>query len=247
MILLLKHTSIAALLLLSLEEAVQASSLRGRSTTEQPAAQQHQRHLFEFDNPACGDAEYATQPFYVSPNGNNWNQDNGWGLSVDKPFKTIQHAVDNRKDCQTIYVMEGVYQNNYYGQSFNHNNKVVNLNGVTDLKILAHPDATSRPILEFDGPGGIFGGSASNPLKNIEIAGLEIRGPNAAISYEEAMADREMKRTYYTGRGIAIWAGSYIYIHDMKVHHCPASGIRVNKGDYVTIADSDIMLIFHLF
>lgn len=241
MILLLKHTSIAALLLLSLEEAVQASSSLRGGTTEQPAAQQqHHRHLFEFDNPACGDAEYATQPFYVSPSGNNWNQDNGWGLSIDKPFKTIQHAVDNRKDCQTIYVMEGVYRNNYYGQSFNHNNKVVNLNGVTDLKILAHPDVTSRPILEFDGPGGIFGGSASNPLKNIEIAGLEIRGPNAAISYEEAMADRETKRTYYTGRGIAIWAGSYIYIHDMKVHHCPASGIRVNKGDYVTIADSEV-------
>ena len=27
---------------------------------------------------------------------------------------------------------------------------------------------------------------------------------------------------------------------DMKVHHCPASGIRVNKGDYVTIADSEV-------
>lgn len=26
----------------------------------------------------------------------------------------------------------------------------------------------------------------------------------------------------------------------MKVHHCPASGIRVNKGDYVTIADSEV-------
>ena len=26
----------------------------------------------------------------------------------------------------------------------------------------------------------------------------------------------------------------------MKVHHCPASGIRVNKEDYVTIADSEV-------
>jgi parallel beta-helix repeat protein len=26
----------------------------------------------------------------------------------------------------------------------------------------------------------------------------------------------------------------------MKVHHCPASGIRVNRGDYVTIADSEV-------
>jgi len=240
------RTSIAALLLpllLSSPLIISASSIRG--TTEQQQAAQassnhHHRHLFQFDNPSCGDAEYASQPFYVSPNGNNWSQENGWGLSVDKPFKTIQHAVDNRLECQTIYIMEGVYQNNYYGQSFNHNNKVVNLNGVSDLKLLAHPDAPSRPILEFDGPGGIFGGSASTPLKNIEIAGLEIRGPNAAITYAEAMADRQLKRTYYSGRGIAIWAGSYIYIHDCKVHHCPASGIRVNKGDYITIADSEV-------
>ena len=239
----MRELSIAALLLsLSSPQVVLSSSLRGAEPLEQShnTETDHHRHLFEFDNPSCGDAEYASQPYYVSPTGKNWNQSNGWGLSVDKPYKTIQHAVDNRGECQTIYVMEGVYRNNYYGQSYNHNNKVVNLNGVTDLKLLAHPEAASRPVLEFDGPGGIFGGSASNPLKNIEIAGLEIRGPNAAITYEEAMADREMKRTYFSGRGVAIWAGSYIYIHDMKVHHCPASGIRVNRGDYITIADSKV-------
>eukprot|EP00586_Coscinodiscus_wailesii_P001337 CAMPEP_0172488786 /NCGR_PEP_ID=MMETSP1066-20121228/18518_1 /TAXON_ID=671091 /ORGANISM="Coscinodiscus wailesii, Strain CCMP2513" /LENGTH=651 /DNA_ID=CAMNT_0013256243 /DNA_START=59 /DNA_END=2014 /DNA_ORIENTATION=- len=227
-----------------------SSSLRGCSAedsiflvgpTDYERAHTGNRHLFEFDNPSCGDAEYAAQPFFISPsNGNDWSMENGWGLSTDKPFKTIQHAVDRRGACQTIYVMEGVYRNNYYGQSYNHNNKVVDIRGVSDLKILAHPNVTSRPILEFDGPGGIFGGSVSNPISNIEIAGLEIRGPNEAISYEEAMANRLIKRTYYTGRGIAIWAGHHIYIHDMKVHHCPASGIRVNKGDYVTIADSEV-------
>lgn len=109
---------------------------------------------------------------------------------------------------------------------------------MTSLKLLAHPDAETRPVLQFDGPGGIFGGSASAPLANVEIAGLEIVGPGADITYDEAMADRLVKRTYYTGRGIAIWAGHHVYIHDMVVHHCPASGIRVNRGDYVTIADS---------
>ena len=103
--------------------------------------------------------------------------------------------------------MEGTYRNTYYGQSYNHNNKVVNLNGVSNLKLLADPDATTKPILQFDGPGGIFGGSASSPVSNIEIAGLEIVGPNESITYEDAMANRLIKRTYYTGRGIAIWAG----------------------------------------
>src|SRR5210317_904582 len=209
-----RFAPIAALLLSSSPEvqsllpSSSSSSLRGGSSgsggDETTNTESNHRQLFEFDNPACGDAEYATQPYYVSPSGNNWSMDNGWGLSVDKPFKTIQHAVNNRQPCQTIYIMEGTYQNNYYGQSPDHNNKVVSLNGVTDLKLLAHPDVTSRPILQFDGPGGIFGGSVSSPLQNIEIAGLEIIGPNDVISYEEAMADRLMKRTYYTGRGIAI-------------------------------------------
>mmetsp|Transcript_16663 Transcript_16663/g.36091 ORF Transcript_16663/g.36091 Transcript_16663/m.36091 type:complete len:650 (-) Transcript_16663:163-2112(-) len=198
------------------------------------------RHLFTFSNPSCTDIEYAEQPYYVSPNGNNWLSSNGWGLSPSKPFKTIQHAVDERKECQTIYIMEGTYRNTYYGQSFNHNNKVVNLNGVSDIKILADPNATSMPKLEFDGPGAFVGGTSSVPLSNIEIAGLDIAGPNANISYLEALSDRLNKRTYYTGRGIAIWAGHHVYIHDVKVHHCPGSGIRVNKGDYVTVADSEV-------
>ena len=195
------------------------------------------RHLFEFSGD-CTDSDYAATPYYVSPTGNNWDSANGWGLSPSKPFKTIQHAVDNRMDCQTIYIMEGTHLNNYYGQSQNHANKVVNLNGVSNLKLLADPNATTKPILKFDGPGGIFGGSATNPISNIEIAGLEIVGPNESITYDDAMSNRLIKRTYYTGRGIAIWSGHHVYIHDMEVHHCPASGIRVNKGDYITIADS---------
>jgi len=220
-----------------------SSLLRGNSiddNNEQQRPHKSNRHLFEFSGD-CTDEDYATTLYYVSSSiGNNWDSANGWGLSPNKPFKTIQHAINNKATCQTVYVMEGTYRNTYYGQSYNHNNKVVNLNGVSNLKLLADPDATTKPILQFDGPGGIFGGSASSPIRNIEIAGLEIVGPNESITYEDAMANRLIKRTYYTGRGIAIWAGHHIYIHDMKVHHCPASGIRVNKGDYVTIADSEV-------
>eukprot|EP00984_Skeletonema_dohrnii_P021762 scaffold10953_cov108-Skeletonema_dohrnii-CCMP3373.AAC.10 len=56
----LSRTSIAALLLsLSSPQAVQStSSLRGADGTTKEQA--HHRHLFEFDNPACGNAEYST-------------------------------------------------------------------------------------------------------------------------------------------------------------------------------------------
>jgi hypothetical protein len=44
---------------------------------------------------------------------------------------------------------------------------------------------------------------------------------------------------YYQGQGIAIWPGTadshHITIVNNKVHHCPGSGIRANKVDYMTI------------
>ena len=51
---------------------------------------------------------------------------------------------------------------------------MINLKNVQDLKILAY-DEIDRPILQFDGPGGIIGGSAKRTLTNIEIGGFEIR------------------------------------------------------------------------
>ena len=83
----------------------------------------------------CIAAEYATDSYYVSPVDNNWSMTNRWGLSVAKPFKMIQYTVDDCGTCQTIYVMGGVYQNIFYGQPFNHNKGVVDLNGISDVKI----------------------------------------------------------------------------------------------------------------
>ena len=64
----------------------------------------------------------------------------------------------------------------------------------------------------------------------MEISGFEIVGPNAALTKEEAEADRLLHSKKFSGRGIAIWSGNHSYIHHNKVHHCPNSGIRVNKG-----------------
>ena len=74
-----------------------------------------------------------------------------------------------------------------------------------------------------------------NKVSRVEISGFEIIGPNAAITKEEAMKDRLLHSKRFSGRGIAIWSGNHVRIHNNKVHHCPNSGIRVNKGDYVAI------------
>lgn len=160
------------------------------------------------------------------------NDLDGFGTK-ENPYETIQYAVDNRQPCQTIYLMEGTYRSQNYDMSDN-NGPVVNLNAVADLKITNYEN--DEVIIEFDGAGGFVG----NTVRNFELSGVEIVGPNAEISYVEAISNRLLGRKRYTGRGVAIWSGDHIYIHDLVVHHCPGSGIRVNKGDYVSIEDSQV-------
>mmetsp|Transcript_28601 Transcript_28601/g.42298 ORF Transcript_28601/g.42298 Transcript_28601/m.42298 type:complete len:488 (+) Transcript_28601:87-1550(+) len=181
--------------------------------------------------------DYESTPhLYVSiDSGKNFGR-HPWGSSPETPYKTIQYAVNQASECQTIYVMAGLYKNRLYGRK-NHNKVIVKLNR-SDIKLLNYGE--DRPVLQFDGPGAILGGSKSMPISNIEIGGFEIVGPNERITWQEAMENRLNKRRYYKGRGIAIWKGDHIFIHDMKVHHCPGSGIRVNRGDYITISDNEV-------
>lgn len=202
--------AVGALLVLAVG-ACQAETLRGV-----PENQSHERRLSFTFSSSCNWND--TPPFYVDI-ATGKNQQNGYGLTLQNPYKTIQYAIDQRQPCQTIYVVGGEYKNNYFGQSKNHQNKVVNLNGVTDLKLLAYAEA-NRPILKFDGPGGIMGGFPNTPIANIEIAGFEIVGPSEGINYPEAYANRLNNRSYYKGRGIAIWAGHHIYVSLLLLATC---------------------------
>ena len=49
-----------------------------------------------------------------------------------------------------------------------------------------------------------------------------------------------MHHVRFTGRAIAIWGGSHINIHNITAHHCPLSGIRVDRGDYVALQDNQV-------
>ena len=40
----------------------------------------------------------------------------------------------------------------------------------------------------------------------------------------------------YHGRGIVVWGGYYVNIHNNTVYDCPNSGIRFNNSDYVRVS-----------
>ena len=187
--------------------------------------------------------------WYVDDDGS----DNNDG-TIDKPFKTLKKALSNT-DCipgDIIYVKDGVYSNDNFGSGNKSNTAVLSINssynGTINLPVVIRNYPGENPKINFDGSGGFIIGTATNPVNHVEIAGFEIQGPNQNITYEEAKSWRDSYvanntqslKHYYHGRGIAIWGGTYINIHNNKVHDCPNSGIRANNSDYIRVAFNEV-------
>jgi len=187
--------------------------------------------------------------WYVDDDGSDNN--NG---KIDSPFKTLKKAISNN-DCvpgDIIYVRSGSYNNINYGTGNKSNSSVVNINsnynGSINFPRIIRNFPGESPKINFDGSGAFIIGTTNNPVNHLEIAGFEIQGPNQNISYNEAKEWRDSYSTnstqslknYYHGRGIAIWGGTYINIHNNKVHDCPNSGIRANNSDYMRVSFNEV-------
>ena len=181
--------------------------------------------------------------WYVDDIGNNSNS----GNDINSPYLTINKAISSWTSGDLIYVRGGIYQNSDYNSGNLTNGSVVYINKAGSLNgplvIRNYPGET--PIVQFDGSGGFICGTG----QYLEISGFEISGPNASIEKSDAEAERasvvagNTANNYYKGRGIAVWAGSgghHILLHSNKVHHTPASGIRINNSDYCTITNNEV-------
>ncbi len=175
------------------------------------------------------------------------------GRSPLEPLNTLEYAVKTAwQPGDTIYVMDGIYQNAGYGDYVNSGGASGENNGAfltvydTDINTSANAWLVitnypgHSPKIQFDGSGGII----MHRVSYVDISGLEIEGPNQQITKAQAEANRLIQDNYFSGRGIAIWGGTgyphHINIHHMKVHDCPNSGIRVNDGDYVNLSYNEV-------
>ena len=197
----------------------------------------------------------STSNLYVSSTAGG-----GGNGSLASPFNTIQQAVNSWQKGDIIYVRTGTYYNSNHGSGTN-NNQVVNLSLAYNNAATA-PDIYNplvirnylgeHPKIKFDGTGGFIGGNSGTETSYLEISGFEIEGPNANITYTQAIANRTnfvnqvasnpnaQPQKKFTGRGIAIWSGHHIILHNNRVYNSPNSGIRVNNGDYVVIAHNQV-------
>ena len=192
--------------------------------------------------------EGTSKTWYIDDDGSDAN--NG---SIESPFRSISKVLsqDQWSTGDIIYLRGGEYNNTGFGNG-ERNEAFLNLSSSQSgrlndpIVIRGYPNENVKIV--FDGKGGILAGSQNNPITHLEIGGLEIQGPNAKINYQKAKANRdwyvnnnEMEiKHFYHGRGIAIWGGNNINIHNNKVYDCPNSGIRVNNGDYCRVSFNEV-------
>ena len=159
----------------------------------------------------------------------NWDGDNDGINDNNNPYLALNSS--DFLDSKNGTINRPIVIRNYVDESGNHD----------------------TPKIIFDGRGGFQLGSNSNPITNVEVAGFKIQGPNDSITYSEAKSNRDsavsnkinngitaVQNNFYHGRGIAIWGGSYVNIHNNEVWDCPNSGIRVNNSDYVRINNNKV-------
>ena len=158
------------------------------------------------------------------------------------------------------------YDSNDNGSANSGSKILANKNGSIDRPIIIRNyvdenETHEIPKILFDGKAGFQFGSGTEGDNSsddnldyivtfMEVAGFEIQGPNDAITYAEASSNRtnainlrtasgsntSAVRNMYHGRGIVVWGGYYMNIHNNTVHDCPNSGIRFNNSDYVRVS-----------
>jgi hypothetical protein len=185
--------------------------------------------------------ESSATNYYVSAKNGN---EKFSGLSPSKPKSIIQDVVNLTKPGDTVFVMNGTYEN-----SCSNCNVVDILKSGTEKKYIVYINYPNhRPIISFNGWGGI---SIRNNVSYIKIIGFEIVGNNANVTLDKALKQpkscaHKRGKSYdpkYNGNGISIVGRSgrfphHIVIAKNTVHDCGGGGIGATQADYVTIEDN---------
>ncbi|ANE47230.1 hypothetical protein SY83_14215 [Paenibacillus swuensis] len=196
-------------------------------------------------------AHAAAKTYYVSASTGQDRSD--YGTSTGQPFKTIQYAANLTNPGDTVYVMNGTY-NEIDDQSV----FAVKRSGSSDpngyISYLAYPGHS--PKLKVTDAWNHIVVSASY----IRVEGFEIEGDNANLTLSDGEARYNhfvqnkpagtinwsyVRKTQANGIFIKPEAGSTVYPHHVIiknniVHDVPGGGISTTDADYITIEDNKV-------
>ncbi|WP_445634909.1 Right handed beta helix domain-containing protein [Nostoc sp. DSM 114161] len=179
----------------------------------------------------------AGKIYYVSGTGNDSND----GLKEGSAFRTLQKAADLVKAGDTVYVMNGTYEQSKYPK-----NAVLNINqkhGTQDAPITFKALPGHNPLIKSTNfqAVNIVGSSY------IVIEGLTMVGANDQITLEYAKSQQSnLGNPLTNGAGIYIRPDSannsshHITIRGNTVTKFPGGGITSKEADYIIIENNTV-------
>ncbi len=144
--------------------------------------------------------------FYVNPLGNDRNS--GQANTAEEAWKTISHALNVIPEGSTLYISDGLYQENGLELNDHH----------------ATPEKPTRIVSLNTWGADIENNSEFTAVLNIRNSSyIEIEGIEGYNSINK-------------GTGVAIVEGSHhITVKDSYIHDCGCGGVEVKDSDYLTI------------
>jgi len=187
--------------------------------------------------------------YYVSPTGQNAN---GYGTDPSTPYRTIQYAADRTNPGDTVYVMNGTYN-----ETSNQGVFVVTRSGSANAYITYKAYPGHKPKLHTSTAWNhILIRSASY----IRIEGFEIAGNNANLSvsagearYNHYMSNKDAGTVNWDYIAQTNTNGIYIRPTDANspkpkhiaianniVHDVPGGGIQAEESDHIYIDNNTV-------
>jgi len=159
--------------------------------------------------------------------------------TINKPWKTLQHAADILEPGQTVEVREGIYtSSNYTVLAITRSGDAAHW-----IKFKAYPGERPKIVVGMSNWQGIEVKSASY----IVLDGFEVIGHQDSVTLDKALAEMRHPTPYASSSGIAIESrdlsapvATHIIIRNMLVHDHPLGGISVMGADYVTVEDNKV-------
>lgn len=177
----------------------------------------------------------AGKTYYVSGTGNDKNN----GLKEDQAFRTLQQAADLVKAGDTVYVMNGTYEQTKYP-----GNPILGINqkhGTEAAPITFTAYHDQKPLLKSANSNAI----AITGSSYIVIEGLTLVGANDQITLEYAQSQQKNDKNSLTnGNGIYASPDStgvhsdHLVFRDNNVSKFSGGGISTKEADYITVENN---------
>ena len=187
---------------------------------------------------------FATDYYVSNFNGSDSNN----GLSESTAFKTIQRAANITNPGDTVYVMDGEYNNT----CSDCNVVTIKRSGTSSNWILYTNYPNHKPLIKFNGWQGI---QVKDGASYVKINGFIIQGNSDNLNLSDALNQPGSCNnssggiiSTYNGNGIQMAGLSsfstgyphHIEITNNEIFDSPGAGISCLKSDYLTIKNNKI-------